>query len=1602
MAAPGGYSDQPTFGRKVTQKWARAKEEAVDYGGDGWGDDDYGYEESAGDTGYAARGFQGTPSHRSATNPSPSRSAGRSSFDRGDERRFFSSAGNFQGPYPTAQRSPFPEPEHDFEPVRPSSGHRHQSSMNSQPPSQSPYGQSSQTPGTRGRQFPDYDWASPASGIYPGRRSQSSNRPSTGEVFGRQESPTRPESRSSNSSRQYYPPRKSSLSHAQPSPEGFATPAETPSSMAEAAKPKADPKPLPFIRPADIYKRMEEEKEKERRSVDSSRPGLESIIPRTRAGSTGAQSFTSEGTERPNVPNEGPKDTDSARRLKVTLDPVPERKSEYGFENMFENAGVDHPSVNRPSDTANSSPPEPISASSDYSDRASAVSLPPTDPASDPPGRSEIQSQTSKPSLPAVGRFSGFGTDFLDMAAKRAGKYPDNGSLTAASDRSPASPSTIPTQSANQRDYTASEKDLQHKPSFGYRSVVQQAFEDSQAQDLVSPTSTTETLPRSNSASTSDISPIMSRKHDMDNSNQVTKVQHQTILEENTQQNSRPSSAATLKADTSTSDGEPSQFPPVIVPGYRRDGRPPSQDNSPARRPLSISTGDQALGQVGLLSNSTPITTSSYTPESDIAMASKIPLPKTPASDVGFASIVPLPETPGSAFDMSSRPPFPPLKDRKDGLPLRDLTPTNETPPEISRTTSDDYQEWQAQRKQFNAKLGINDSSSSLSIAPSPISRSETPSRGIVRDMTEKLESRSGTTTPINTAVPDHSLQVSRPAPQDRMESFRPTLPGGWQSFTTAPGVDTPQHELPKPVLPRGPWAQSRNDSTESIPTATAPRNWSRDDEGLSTKAFQAAAAAGSALADAFSGMLHSDDTPLGYRTDDTVSRSQASSDDESDPPNPPPKHWRVPDDSLVRDFAEPAPFPPTPLPKNASVSKKVAFADDVQREPPKPSNLPPLPPTPLPNGPPKPVNDAPLPLALISKDMPEATHVPPLPLSPASQDSPPSEIDIPASTLGYFPAPLRSSKSRDTTPLARPPISHIPSMASTESDVADDENTRLRQEIVKSLTPRSSGFDPDLIPAGTNDRNLIIPKGRPKVSEGPDEDDEWWDKDTPPGNLSTDSDQYKSGAASGPGNLVKRFSWEASPPPTAVAKAPGRIDKDVAGSPDFSRARSEQEQDFPDFLRAGPPSPPLHNGSLVDSSNTDVTPASVYKSLPQEEWIKPTNSPPQSRPLPVSTVSAGDSTSSTTSLPSPTSETRQGASLPGTFPPTPAALAEPTPLASQATAVMSPATNRAEPAAHSSTSSVVQASGPTVPRTPPFHSESVSSSSTPNVPSRDPSQDQIVPPLVERSAATMSSARTPSPAHSDRRQTSGAISSEVAGPISRASSLISHQPSPNAPVISGRTAAPPSTVGQAPTYATVSTVVSDSSPSRHLQTSQAQPSPSAVANGQSSAPPPPIAKDPSPVERTLQHRSSARASSMSASHVPESEPIPFRDILALSEAQQRIQAFQDAAKSYTQSDGMLTNWMQSMDTREHDDVFTSAGQTPGSIDQAHSSSPYRPSPRRDFTGASGSISIPKDGKQLLAAANKYGGKAGIAAKGLFAKGRDKLRTASASDKVAY
>ncbi|CBX94832.1 predicted protein [Plenodomus lingam JN3] len=263
------FSGQPVnfktnVNRAKTKKWVQAKKNAYD--GDDWGGydeyDEYGVnQEPQHHTGGLQPGqryhAQDQPS-RSFTEPAPQAilpKARRNSFEQGEEQRAFSAT--------------IPHPQYGAgssleDPQRLGDSRAHKEDHEPQPQRQQETGPTATLPPlqTRISQVPN-DFNSP--------------------------------------SNTQFPPRKSSISQVE-------SPAASPIVSPRSRTGSHSDKPLPFIRPADIYRRVEEERVRERASLDSSRPSLDSL------------------TSRPKEDVSSP--TDASKTLHP-LETVAERKSEY-------------------------------------------------------------------------------------------------------------------------------------------------------------------------------------------------------------------------------------------------------------------------------------------------------------------------------------------------------------------------------------------------------------------------------------------------------------------------------------------------------------------------------------------------------------------------------------------------------------------------------------------------------------------------------------------------------------------------------------------------------------------------------------------------------------------------------------------------------------------------------------------------------------------------------------------------------------------------------------------------------------------------------------------------------------------------------------------------------------------------------------------------------------------------------------------------------------------------------------------------------------------------------------------------------------------------
>ncbi|KAF2003814.1 hypothetical protein P154DRAFT_519732 [Amniculicola lignicola CBS 123094] len=239
--------------RAKTKKWVEAK--PYSYDGDDWGDvdeyDHYGAQEeppppAPAPTRAQHPGQRFAEPSRSFTDPQrqePPHPARRNSFEAGDEHRAFQSGAPM--PATTAPQS-----------------------YGGQPYAQQPYDAPRQ----------------PAGPVHPGTRQPSAAQSDTSDTpqHRRDFTPSAlppplttkiasaPGHMTASPANTQFPPHKGSLSQ-------MDAPTSAASPTARDQAPSSSGKPLPFIRPADIYKRVEEERQRERASIDSSRPSMDSL-----------------------------------------------------------------------------------------------------------------------------------------------------------------------------------------------------------------------------------------------------------------------------------------------------------------------------------------------------------------------------------------------------------------------------------------------------------------------------------------------------------------------------------------------------------------------------------------------------------------------------------------------------------------------------------------------------------------------------------------------------------------------------------------------------------------------------------------------------------------------------------------------------------------------------------------------------------------------------------------------------------------------------------------------------------------------------------------------------------------------------------------------------------------------------------------------------------------------------------------------------------------------------------------------------------------------------------------------------------------------------
>ena len=976
-----------------------------------------------------------------------------------------------------------------------------------------------------------------------------------------------------------FPPRKSSLSR--PSRASIDEPSSEQAAIPPQERRPSNPaKALPFIRPADIYKRMAEEREKQRKSEESSRPSMDSILGRPAAEDAPPvprKRTSSESLGRRRESLESNDDSDSHRRLKPKLDTLAERKSEYGLEGLLaaDQHSVEGSQVNpNPTQSVSDIPTEsprniPESA---IPMRKESGSMPgPSDPLS---ASSLYSDESIRRGLPELrGSETTFGDDWLAATSQRSDSQAD----------------------PSKQD---SETSLHHAPSLGYRSLVHQAF-DKTEDKAVSPTpaSLSGSVARTNSDSTSAISPIIGRSRGIDSGLPETK--HAVIAEEK-ESRPRPDSARTLTDATAAplDDVKAESQPPSFMPGHRRDLSTPSPGNSPARSP-------------------------------DVGR-------RTSAEEPRVAQV-------------------------------STVTPSDTEESEADEARFNGQQE-NSVRQPYGGKVGQGsfadrqqaDFERSAPLSDSPVPRSETPSKGTVRGLADRFESSSRPSSAGSNRSPTRrppSVLEEVPAPgSTRVESaasFRPPLPGGWNSYATTAGEQTPGLEKPLPA----PRSHQRSQSPSKLGSVSTPEKLRSQDRDITSPSvegpvhrteetprpqqsrpsatedpFSAVAAAGSALAGAFAAA-----TGIGREDEEDDAQDNASITSK---------------ESWEQDYS-----------RNPSPERHIDAGSSIAAGP---------------NGPQghgtetmllpirHPTGEVRLQPPRLNSFAPSASDASSLAPSPPPKDTPLAAASRDDSAREeYFPStmPLRKEEkgpfndTKDLPPPVRPPM--LPQM-STEDRSEDQESDRLRKEIMQTLSPvkddykrsqdRESSFDTAKPSSSQGAGDMLLPEqaateSRPKSSSMLSDYERYWtsaDNDDRP---ISKTDQAKSDLADRPSTALevpiataqptyldyqtnkshsrpretieqpridpptintRRFSWEATPEQTP--KSSSTAEEAVFPAPlsvPHSRSRSvSAERELANAKDAGGISVPSVEPSslLANDLSNERPPIPLQDSKPEDE----------------------------------------------------------------------------------------------------------------------------------------------------------------------------------------------------------------------------------------------------------------------------------------------------------------------------------------------------------------------------------------------------------------
>ena len=597
---------------------------------------------------------------------------------------------------------------------------------------------------------------------------------------------------SGTASNAHFPPRKSSLTH--PLPLSSDTPgigsqsehrglpgsneptvATTPTRGRATSNPL---KPLPFIRPADIYKRMEEERAKERLSFESDSRSMDSAASRDldpenimRGKGIGEQ----QSSESLGIYAEA----GAQRRGTSRLDPVREKRSEYSLD-VGSAEAEDSERLTKGSTDAtlpHNSRQSHLPTSAPMGEQSAAGAS----------GANLLPTHSTTPTLPDLSRISGFGDNFWSASVKT--EQATQSKMNHLEQITPPAPGHEPTTQPS--DPGPGE----NQPSHGFQSVVDRAFDRTEDRSTP-PTPLTLSgsqfsdpkteLGRSRTSST--ISPIMSRGPTTTGRKEsLREVKAEVAAEEGFYQETTKNNA-NLSGDVRLEDADVGGSPePIgasilthatssdsvgpIPPSFRHDGHSrnlstPSSHHSPARSPVIEAKTDLPDGEKAEIAIATPVGYS----RPEIHVHTKQP----PSADRA-------PDDEGAPKAVA----YEELENEyQRGLNVSPLMKGNAAV--------------------YPSLTAYSDPARSSPTTPSPTKGSQSdakssgsvsPNKSKVRGLAEKFEnqtttavasrptSRSGSNVTQSKAQADRAFQ--RPRPLQSEPSFRPVLPGGWTSYAT-------------------------------------------------------------------------------------------------------------------------------------------------------------------------------------------------------------------------------------------------------------------------------------------------------------------------------------------------------------------------------------------------------------------------------------------------------------------------------------------------------------------------------------------------------------------------------------------------------------------------------------------------------------------------------------------------------------------------------------------------------------------------------------------------------------------------------------------------